>query len=293
MGLAGSIGGVVSGILNSGGVDAPDLTALFKTIQSAGANQRNLINQLPESLKPLYDKYIASTTGASDTLGAGSTGVTSALKKDTADIYNGDAAKASEAAAKTAIYANLPGQQNAIRQALAATGGFDRGTAGKQLAAPVLQAGQAVAQNVLNTEAQQLQAKQGATQQAINTIAAMDQTTLMAQFGMSKEQATQILQGNRQDLKDQLTDLINQSNNETNQTLGVQGANITNQYNKSVADKAQKDAFNNSLVNLGVDVASGGSSGFMSALGIPASTGFDPRSMSTNSNYDYSKVVGA
>lgn len=290
MGLADSIGGVVSGVLNQGGVNAPDLTALFNTIKNAGANQRDLINQLPENLKPLYDKYIASTTGASDALKTGTAGITSALTTQTADIYNGDAAKKAEDAAKTAIYANVPGQQDAIRQALAASGGFDRGTAGKQLAAPVIQAGQAVAQNVLNTESQQLQAKQTATQNAVNSVARMNEDVLQSQFGMSKEQALQILNGNRADLKEQLTSLINQSNNETGQMLGVQGADINNKYNKDVADKAQKDAFNNALVNVGVDAAS---PGFLSAMGIPASSGFNPATMSTNSNYDYSKVVGA
>lgn len=289
MGLASSIGGVVSGILNKGGVEAPDLTALFNTIKNAGVNQRQMIDALPAEIKPLYDQYIASNAEAGNALQTGTEGVTSALEAKTAANYSPEVAKAAEDAAKTAIYANLPGQQNAIRQALASSGGFDRGTASKQLAAPVLAAGQAVSQNIANVEAQQLQAKQTATQQAINTVANLDEATLNSLFGMSREQATAILNGNRQDLKDQLTSLVNQSTTETNQTLGVQGADITNKYNQAVAEKAQSDARHNALVNLGVDVASSAASpGFLSALGISPSTGFDPSSMSTNpysSNY--------
>ena len=120
---------------------------------------------------------------------------------------------------------------------------------------------------MLNTEAQQLQAKQQATQAALTRIASMDENMLQQQFGMNKQQATEILTGNRQDLKDQLTNLINQSVNQTNQTLAVEGINANNQYKTDVANKAQNNAFNNSLINLGVDGATAvAAPGFLSGL---------------------------
>lgn len=292
MGIADAAGGVLSGILNKGGVGAPDLSALFETIRNAGASQRDMINALPAELQKQYSDYIAANAAAGTALQTGTTGVTTGLQTGTAANFGPEVAKAAEDAAKTAIYADVPGQQAAIREALAASGGFDRGTASKQLAAPVLQAGAKVAQNVANTEAQQLQAKQQATQQALQTVAQMTEASLNQLFGMSKDQATAILNGNRQDLKDQLTSLVNQSVNQTNQTLGVQGAQISNQYNSDVANKAQKDAFNNALVNLGVSGVTAGMSpgGFMSGMGIPDSTGFNPSTMSTNPNYNYDFV---
>lgn len=285
MALGSSIGGVVSGLLNKGTVSAPDLSALFDTIKNAGVNQRQMINALPAQLKPLWDQYAASNAATGEALTTGTTGVTNALQTGTAANFGPEVAKAAEDAAKTAIYADLPTQQNAIRQALAATGGFDRGTAGKQLAAPVLAAGKAVAQNVANVEAQQLQAKQQATQQALTTIAQMSESNLNSIFGMSKDQATAILNGNRQDLKDQLTSLINQSTGETNQNLGVQGADITNKYNQAVATKAQQDAMNNAWVNLGVDAASSAGPGFLKGLGIPDSTGYAPPAGAASSQF--------
>lgn len=282
MGLLDSAAGVVSGILNKGGVGAPDLSAIFDTIRKAGTNQRQLINALPEQLKPLYDQYVASNAAAGTALKTGMTDIGKTLEAKTAANYGPEVAKASEDAAKTAIYANLPGQQAAIRQALAATGGFDRGTASKQLAAPVLQAGQAVAQNVMNVEAQQLQAKQQATQNAINAVARLDESTMNSLFGMSKDQASAILTGNRQDLKDQLSSLINQSQGETAQITGVQGADINNKYNEAVANKAQKDAMNKAWVNLGTNVI-GSAPGFLSGMGIPESTGYAPPSYAPQS----------
>ena len=276
MALTDAIGGVVSGLLNQGTVSAPDLSQLFKTIDTAGANQRDLISALPADLRKQYAAYQASNAAAGTALQTGTTALGNNLMAQTEANYdpNAPAVKAAEDAAKTSIYANVPGQQAAIREALASTGGFDRGTASKQLAAPVLQAGQQYGQQVANITASQLQQKQQATQSAINTINTMNDQVLQSQFGLSKDQALQILNGNRQDLKDQLTSLINQSNTQTAQTLGVQSADITNQYNNQVAQKAQSDALNNSFVNLGVSAVDP-TAGFLSGLGTTQSGSYN------------------
>lgn len=280
MGLIDSAGGVLKGILSGGAVSAPDLSQLFQIIDSAGDNQRNLINQLPVDLQKQYADYKAANATAGTTLQGTTNALTQGLQTGTEANFdpNAPAVKAAEDAAKTAIYANVPGQQNAIRQALAATGGFDRGTASKQLAAPVLQAGQQFGQAVLNTTASQLQQKQAATQKALETVTSMGEDTAQKLFGMSTAQATAILQGNRQDLKDQLTSLINQSINQTNQTLGVTGTNIQNQYNQAVADKAQRDATTGAWIDLGTNAVSAGAPGFLSALSASPS-------MSAPANY--------
>lgn len=280
MGLMGSVGGVVSGLLNKGGVSAPDLSALFKTIKDAGVYEKDLIKALPADLQKQYETYKSSNAENLGELKTGTKALTDKLQSDMAGLYdpNAPAVRASLDAAKQAIYADLPGQQDAIRQALAATGGLDRGTASKQLAAPVLQAASKYSQTVANTTAQQLQQKQQAQQQTIQTIMNMDNNVLQQTFGMNKEQALTIMNSNRQDLKDQLTDLVNQSRNQTSQTLGVQSADIQNKYNAEVAKKAQKDAMNNAWVNLGTDILdtggkalegwmSGGAAGIQGGLG--------------------------
>lgn len=264
MALTGAIAGVAKGLLTGGGVSAPDLSALFRTIDTAGENQRDMINALPAELKKQYDEYKASNEAAASALQSGTAALGEKYKAETAALYdpNAPAVKAALDAAKTSIYADLPAQQNAIRQALAATGGFNRGTASKQLAAPVIQAGQQYGQQVANVTAQQLQQKQQAQQSALSTILSMDQNTLQSLFGMSKEQALQIMQSNRDDLKDQLADLVNQSVTQTQQKLGVQGAQIQNQYQADIAKKAQKDAMTGAWVDLGAEGISQGLSMF-------------------------------
>lgn len=279
MSILDAVGGVVSGILNQGTVSAPDLSALFKTIDTAGVYQKDLINALPANLQKQYADYKASNAANITALQTGTTNLGNKLKAETAANYdpNAPAVQAAEDAAKTAIYANVPGQQNAIREALASTGGFDRGTASKQLAAPVLQAGQQYSQQVANITANQLQAKQQAYQQAINTVNTMDDQTLQTTFGMNKEQAMNILNSNRQDLKDQLSSLINQSVTQTNQTLGVQSADITNKYNEAVTNKAQQDAMNNAWVNLGTSAIGSFTpqvAGISQGLGVNTANGY-------------------
>jgi len=254
-----AIAGIAGALLQKSGPGAPDLSGLFKTIDSAGVNQRQMINALPIEIQKQYAAYKSSNAAAGTALQTGVSDVGQTLMARTEANYdpNAPAVQAAKDAAKTSIYAELPGQQDAIRQALAATGGFDRGTASKQLAAPVLQAGQQYGQQVANITAQQLQAKQSATQSAINKVAEMDDQTLQSLFGMDKEQALNILNGNRQDLKDQLSSLITQSTSQTNQTLGVAGANITNQQNKALSDTAESNAKINAILGGRSSIASG------------------------------------
>jgi len=265
-----AIAGIAKGLLSKGGPSAPDLTQLFNTINKAGAKERDLINALPIELQKQYADYKASNEAAGTNLQTGVSELGKNLLTQTEANYgpNAEAVRAAQDAAKTAIYADLPGQQEAIRQALAATGGFDRGTAAKQLAAPVLQAGQQYGQQVANITAQQLQAKQNATQNAIQAVTSMNDQALQQLFGMNTQQALQILQGNRQDLKDQLTSLINQSANQTTQTLGVQGANIQNQYTKALSDTAESNAKMGAVVGGGASLLGG----FLGGLNTPQTT---------------------
>jgi len=274
---AGAAAAIIKGIFAKH-ADAPDMSGVFRDIDHAGENQRDLINALPVELQKQYTDYKASNAATGAALQTDTAALGTKLKADTAALYgpNAPAVQAAMDASKTAIYADLPGQQAAIRQALAATGGFDRGTAGKQLAAPVLQAGQQYGQQVANITAQQLQQKQKAEQDAINTVNNMDNNVIQQLFGMNKEQALTLMNSNRQDLKDQMTALVNQSTNQTNQKLGAMGANITNKYMENVADAAQSNAKTNAWIDLGSNVISNGWQGTSQGLGSSDQTGYAP-----------------
>jgi hypothetical protein len=97
--------------------------------------------------------------------------------------------------------------------------------------------------------AQQLGAQQTATQAAINKIASMDDQTAQSIFGMTKEQASNILTYGRDDLKEKLSGLINNIDTQTSQTLNVQEAQAKEAYNNALTRLAQKNSMTNDLTN--------------------------------------------
>lgn len=248
--------GIIGGLIASGqSLPTVDLAALMQTIQSAGQYQQQIINALPQQIQQQLKEYAASNAAAGADYKAGITGVGNDLMAKTAALYgpNSDAANAEKLANKTDIYSTLPGTQDAIRSALAATGGLSRGHAGTALAQPVLQAASAYSKSAMGTNVAQTKAAQTATQQALQTVASMNDQMFTNLFGMSKAQAQQILTSGTQALQTQLADLINQSNTQTNQTLGVEGLAANNAYQNAVTRNAQEGQIWNGIAGLGLN----------------------------------------
>lgn len=257
--------GVIGGLIGSGqSLPTIDVAALFSTIQSAGQYQRQIINALPAEIQKQLQDYAASNAAAGAAYQTGVTGASNDLLAKTSALYgpNSDAANAEKLANKTAIYSTVPGTQDAVRGALAASGGLSRGHAGTALAQPYLQAASQYGQSAMATDAAQTKAGQAATQQALQTVASMNDQMFTQLFGMSKAQAQQILTTGTQALQTQLTQLINQSTNETNQTLGVEGVAANNGYQNAVTRNAQEQQIWNGVAGLGLQ-------GVQAGMGIP------------------------
>lgn len=262
--IGSDVGAVVGGLVNSmQGQPSLNLQALFQQIAASGANERTLINNLPASLQPLYAQYKTSLGAAGTALQNTTNTVGQTLEDKTAALYGpaSPAVTATLAALKQQDYSTQPGTLNALRAQLAATGGLARGGAQKALTQAVLAPAATFSQQAATVTGQQLTAQQQAQQAAINKVASMDETTAQSLFGMSKEEATQILTSGRQDLQQQLTQLVNQANTETNQNLNILGLQANNQYQNAVAKNANNTAIVNGLVNLGVDAYTGGMGG--------------------------------
>ncbi len=273
----GGLGGIITGLLSKGGPSI-DLSALYQTIQGAGQYQKQIINALPAEIRQNLETYAKSQNAAGDAYKTGVTGTGADYLQKVAGLYgpNSEAAQAQNTANRQQIYSTVPGTQNAIRNALAATGGLGRGNAATALASPYINAAQQYGQASADVNAKQTQMGQQATQQALATVASMDDAMFTNLFGMSKEQAQQILTSGNQALQTQLSQLINQSNTETNQMLGVQGLAANNKYQNDVADTAKYNSMIGNGVNLGLQGLSmlmpggGASSIFGGMSGLPA-----------------------
>lgn len=279
--VIGGAGGVLAGLINGDrSQPTPDLAALFQTIASSGANERQLINQLPVDLQPLYAQYKASLGGAGDTLSSTNAGIGKTLTDKTAALYdpNGAAVQATLAALKQQDYSTMPGTLTALKSNLAATGGLSRGGAGRAITQAVLAPAAQYSQQAATVTGTALTAQQQANQAAINKVAALDESTAQSLFGMSKEQATTILTSGRQDLQQQLANLINQSNNQTTQTLNAEGIASNAGYNNAVANNSNQAAITNGLISTGVQAGGG----IINALAQPdSSVGYNPAVNST------------
>jgi hypothetical protein len=249
---AGGAAGIISGLIGSGqGEKTIDMAALWNTIQNAGQYQRQIINSLPPEIQANLDTYAKSQGTSLATLTGQVQGQAADYQKQMGQIYgpNSAAAVTQKAANTQNIYSQVPGTQNAIRNAMAATGGLQRGNAGVALAQPYVAAAQQTGQANAQVNAQQTGAAQGAAVQALNVVNSMEANLFQTQFGMSQAQAQQILTTGNDALKQQLSQLILQSQNETNQALSVQGISAQNGYQNAIQQQANQGAVFNGLAN--------------------------------------------
>lgn len=252
------LGSIVSGLIaNGNSLPTVNIRPLLDTINNAGTYQRQIINDMPSAVRKQLMEYAASMGEGGAQYQGAIQALSQGLQDKAGQIYgpNSEAAKAAMLASKKEIYSTLPGTQNAIRNALAATGGLSRGNAGAALAQPYMQAAQQYGQAATNIAADQASKGQAIQQQALMTATQMDAAMFQNMFGMSKEQATQILTSGNAALSEQLAALIAQSNNQTNQTLSAQGIAVNNGYQNAVTRNAQQNAIWSGLSNMAIDGA--------------------------------------
>lgn len=258
MGLGSDVAGVVSGLINSGrSLPTIDIGALLSTIQGNQTANAGLINGLTPQVQQLLAQYTNGTNAAGSTYQGATNQIGNTLLNNTSNLYgpNSPAVQATLAALKQNDYSTLPGTLNNLKSSLAATGGLQRGGAATAIQKAVQAPATAFSGQAATVQGQQLTAQQQNVQQALNKIASMDDTTAQQLFGMSRDQATQILTTGNQALQTQLSDLINNNNQATNATLGAEGVSANNAYQNAVTRNAQQAGIVNGLTNLGVNGA--------------------------------------
>jgi hypothetical protein len=257
----GGLGGIAAGLIGSAqGEKSIDLNQLLNTIAQAGQYQKSIINALPPQIMQRLQQYAQSLQGAGQQYQGNIENQLQKYQTSVSDIYgpNSEAAIAANAANLRNIYSQVPGTENAIRNALAATGGLQRGNAGVALAQPYVQAANQYGQTAAGVTAQQTAAQQQAKQQALNVVNQMEAGVFQNLFGMSKEQATTILNTGNAALQNQLAELITQSQRQTEETLGVQGIQAQNAYQNALQQQGYQSAIFNGLADVGIGAATGG-----------------------------------
>jgi hypothetical protein len=278
-GLIGSgLGSLLGGLFGST-PSAPDYSGLIQQAQNNYQQQAQLAQGLPGQIAALFPAYQQGQNAAGTAYQNAMNQAQNQLVQNTSQLYNpnGPAVQAAEAANQQQAYSNVNSSQNAVRQALAATGGFQRGNAGVQLAQPVLQAANTAALGGQQIQAQNLARGQGAMQNALQTVAQMSDQQAQQIFGMSANQAATILQYGTQAQQQSLADLLQAGSNENSQILGAMNAQNQANYSQSAAQAQLQNQMLAGLGNLGGGLAAGfgqgGSSGGGFAMPATGSLG--------------------
>jgi len=270
MSMFGDAASVVGGLINNGRrLPTVDISSLLNTINNNQSTNNALVNGMPAEMQKLIAAYQAQQNQGGNTLQTNVNQIGQNLLDQTKANYdpNSPAVQATLAALKQQDYSTLPGTVNALKSQLAGSGGLANGGAARAITSAVLAPASAYSGQAATVQGQQLQQQQQNVQAALNKIASMDDTTAQQIFGMTTQQATQILQSGRQDLQTQLADLINNNNTATQQTLGAEGVAVNNAYQNGVTRNAQQGAIVNGLVNLGADAGQSLFSGGAGASG--------------------------
>jgi len=243
-GVAGA--GALGGLFGGSKAQAPDISGLLNTINQGAQRQTQIASNLPGQLAPLGANYQAGVTGAENkAVSAGNASAQNFLTQlgNNQTLAGTDLTKLLTSQA----YANVPQQENAAREAAAATGGLQRGAASELLAQPSLQA----AQNVYQGQQQlnlQNQAQKAAALDKINT---MDNNQIQTILGIDKDTATALYASGRQDLIDEANQLLGISQTQTNETLGAEQFGISGNIAANAANNAATQGTYQGLTNLG------------------------------------------
>lgn len=251
--------GVLQGLFGST-PSAPDYSGLQRTLQDNYQQQLGYINSLPGQLQPLYQQYQVGNAAAANALQQQTAQNQRQLIEQQSQLFdpNGAAVQSANAALQKQAFAGVPAATDAVRQALAASGGFTRGNAGVQLAQPALQAASNVAQGVANIQSQNLQRQQSAMQDTFNRVGQMSDNQTQQLFGLSKDQTLNLLQYGRGDQINQVQQLLQAGQNVTAGALGIQNAQLQAQFGADAAQSAQQNAM---LQGIGGLIGSGISAG--------------------------------
>jgi hypothetical protein len=228
---------------------APDYSGLINTINQSGGRQRGLITGLRPKLASMTDRFSQDRRGLTNHFVDTIAGQGRNFVSDIGDA-SGELAQAESAAGRSRILSAQPELNQSLRETLAASG-LNRGGA--------LLAGQGRINQTLGREVgelergvtqRSLQAKQDAIKTAFQTNASAAERAT----GIDADTMERVLASGREDLINEVNELIAEERNRTQSITGFQGDALRDQYTAGLADKARQQDLLNTLLQGGGNV---------------------------------------
>jgi hypothetical protein len=267
---AGGLAGSLFGKKKKSNIDTGYLTGLVN--QSTG-KQRDIVGQRDVELAPLYDKYKADSAKLGEDYLTSTRGASEQYKKDVAGLGLEDRLASQKAGdlLQKQQFRSVPGQQQAIKESLAATGSLRSGGGRTALAQPTKEAYQNVSDFRTEQEVQNLQQESARKEQAISNVYSTELGAQLTKLGLDKDTMQYLVESGRGDIINRAADLLGIEQSQLNAMLGIYGLKANEDMANATAENDRRQAIYNSLTGLGGSLIAGGMGGSSKAPSAPSS----------------------
>lgn len=243
-------GGLAGSIFGRKKIPSYDVRGIINQINQGGEEQRRIISQgRPETEAQLTRFQTGVDTAQAGAKTARETERARYLSE--LDPVTSRLLQAQTDQLKRTTFGAIPEAQQATREALAASGGLNRGVSAESLARVPLQAAQQFSEGAADLQQQALQTQQ----QALANLHSEESQAIAKDLGIDQDTYNTVLNTGNQALINELNALIEESRTRTAGLVGAEQFRQTGNVASASADEANRQAVFQSLTGLGGTLA--------------------------------------
>ena len=230
-----------------------DVTRINQLIEQGGEEQRRAIG----TLRPETDKQLGQFRTDTEAAQARATGAQEASRNrllQDLDPVTSRLLQSQTDQLKRTTFGQIPEAQRAVREALAASGGLDRGVAAEELARVPIEAARQFGEGAASLQQESLRT----TQDALQNLQSQESQLIAKNLGIDQDTYNTILSTGNQALINELNALIDESKRRTEGLIGAEQFRQSGNVAAAAADNADRQALFSSLTNLGGQLIGGG-----------------------------------
>lgn len=240
---AGGLAGSIFGRKKKGSFDVSRINAL---LEAGGEQQRRLISELrPETEKQLT-QFRTDVEGAQQRAGTAQEASRNRLLSEL-DPVTSRLLQSQTDQLKRTTFGQIPEAQQAAREALAATGGLQRGVSAESLARIPIETARTFGEGAANLQQESLRTQQ----EALQNLQSQESQLVAKNLGIDEQTYNTILNTGNAALINELNALVDESRRRTEGLVGAEQFRQTGNLAAASADEANRQAIFQSLTGLG------------------------------------------
>lgn len=230
-----------------------DISGIQNLIQQGGQEERAQLARLRPETQKLTDTFRSDVSGAQDRARADQAASGKALISEL-DPVTSRLLQSQTDQLKRTTFGQIPEAQQAAREALAATGGLQRGVSAESLARVPIEAARTFGEGAANLQQESLRTQQDALQ----NLQSQESQLISKNLGIDADTYNTILNSGNAALIGELNGLIEEARNRTQGLVGAEQFRQTGNVANAAAENANQQAIYSSLTNLGGNLIGGG-----------------------------------